>query len=272
MFAERTKTAPMGWILGGLAMPLLLSHCGDSADSPVHAGAGAGNTAQSGTAGQSGAAAALGGAMTFGGAFTSDSGSAGTAGLGGDSAAAGSATAGSATHGGSAGETAGAAGSGECTVQLASYTSPTAAHVAVCSTISYPMNPPVYGDHYPVWAAYKSYPFPVPLGFLVHNLEHGAVVLLYNCPEGCAEEVAAAQAFIDALPTDPRCADDVKHQVVMSPAPSLPTRWGAVAWGHSLASDCFAADAFRAFYTANLAHGGEDICANGADLLVDSCQ
>jgi len=155
---------------------------------------------------------------------------------------------------------------------LTSYSSPSALHVDVCSVINYPMNPPVYGDHYPVWAAYKTYTFPVPLGFLVHDLEHGAVVYFYNCADGCAAEVASAQAMIDALPVDPRCVDPVKHQVILVPDPALPTRWAAVSWGHSLTANCFMAPDFRAFYEANFGHGGEDSCADGTDLAPDVCQ
>ena len=271
MFEEPSKTAPVGLRLCCLVLPLLLTQCGDSNDHSPGPGAGGADHAGAGNlAGQSGSTDALGGSTNIGGASAGNGGStAGStnAGLGGDTLG----NSGTGAAAGAGGEAAGAAGSGECGIQLTSYASPSAAHVAVCSAISYPMNPPVYGDHYPVWAAYKSYSFPVPLGFLVHNLEHGAIVLLYNCPEGCAEEVASAQALIDSLPADPRCVE-VAHQVVMSPDPSLPTRWGAVAWGHSLASDCFAPAAFSAFYTANLAHGSEDLCGNGADLSADICQ
>ena len=88
-------------------------------------------------------------------------------------------------------------------------------------------------------------------------MEHGAVVVLYNCPEGCAAEVAAAQTFIDALPADPRCTDDVKHQVVMSPDPSLPSRWAAVAWGHSLVTVSSRLSSTRATATHAAASAGE---------------
>ena len=265
MLEQRRKTAPLGWVACALTLPLLLAHCGSIGDGDAPATAGA-----SGAAAQSGAAGALGGGMAAGGAPTSNSGAAGASesgGLGGE-AAAGS----PATDAGAGGALIGAGGSGDCGETLASYENPTADHVTVCSVIDYPMNPPVQGNHYPVWSAYKSYDYPVPLGFLVHNLEHGAVVILYNCPEGCAGEVASAQAFIDALPADPRCAVDVKHQVVMAPDPALPRRWAAVAWGHSLAADCFNTERFRTFYDANLAHGFEDTCSNGADFAADVCQ
>ena len=290
MLERQPKRAPIGFAWCGLALPLLLlTHCGNAGDGGSLPGAGA--SGSSGANAQGAAAGELAGAHSVsgaGGASASASGAGGSAqnGLGGASVAgkpgtdagAGAGAGGQPAAGtggqpaaGTAGQPTGAAGGGPCGVELTSFTSPSAAHVAVCSPISYPMNPPVYGDHYPVWAAYKSYSFAVPLGFLVHNLEHGAVVMLYNCPAGCSDEVAAAQAFIDALPADPRCADDVKHQIVMTPDPSLPKRWGAVAWGHSLTTDCFAPEAFRAFYDANVGHGSEDICGNGADLAADAC-
>jgi len=279
MFEERPHGSRTRWTLAGLALPLLLARCADAGDGGAVLAGGAGGTpvAQSGSAGALAGAGEMGGAPTGGGGAadsTQDAGRGGDSTAGAAEGGAGGELLGAAGAGagaGAGGELLGAAGNRECDVQLESFTNPSAAHVSVCSLISYPMNPPVYGDHYPVWAAYKSYPFAVPLGFLVHDLEHGAIVLLYNCPEGCADEVAAAQGSIDALPADPRCTDDVKHQVVMSPDPSLPTRWAAISWGHSLSAACFLPSAFRTFYDANLAHGGEDTCANGEDIGADAC-
>src|SRR3954464_6424651 len=78
---------------------------------------------------------------------------------------------------------------GDCSAVLRSYTGDTATHRPECSDIEYSMSPPVFGDHYPVWAAYTTYDFPVPLGYLVHDLEHGAVDIFYDCADGCADEV-----------------------------------------------------------------------------------
>jgi len=241
--------------LFGFTAPLLLAHCGDTS----------GNAdVQAGGAGQSGTMNA--GATNAGATNGGSAGGVGEAGSGGTSVA-GAPSADAGTGGASAGT----AGGSACLEEQLTFSSPYAQHVAVCSMITYPMNPPVYGDHYPVWAAYKSYSFPVPLGFLVHNLEHGAVELLYNCPQGCADEVALAQTFLDALPMDPRCTPEVKHQTILSPDPTLPSRWAVVAWGHSLTSDCFDRAAFQIFYDANVAHGPEDICSDGADLTSDTC-
>lgn len=160
---------------------------------------------------------------------------------------------------------------GECGAIEAHFTAPTATHVAACSDIEYPMSPPVYGDHYPSWPAYQTYDYPVPLGYLVHGLEHGAVVIFYDCPEGCADEVAEAQAFIDDLPADPRCSADVGHQVILVPKPDLGARWAAAAWGYSLTSSCFEASYFGQFYEEHAGHGPEDLCNQGLVIPEDAC-
>src|SRR5689334_15063089 len=104
---------------------------------------------------------------------------------------------------------------GDCNAVLSSFEGGSQTHVAQCSDISYPMSPPVFGDHYPTWAAYQTYDFPVPLGFLVHDLEHGATVFFYDCPEDCPDEVDQVRTFIGALPADPRCEPfGIDHQVV----------------------------------------------------------
>lgn len=160
---------------------------------------------------------------------------------------------------------------GECSAVLRSYDGATAAHHAECSDIEYATSPPVFGNHYPSWAAYQSYDFPVPLGYLVHDLEHGSVVLFYDCPEGCKAEVAEAQAFIDALPADPRCSADVRVQVVLVPRPRLGSRWAASAWGHSLNADCFDSAVFGQFYAEHVGRGPEDLCAQGVAFGLSPC-
>ena len=161
---------------------------------------------------------------------------------------------------------------GDCSAVLRSYTGATAAHLPECSDIEYATSPPVFGDHYPVWAAYKTYDFPVPLGYLVHDLEHGAVDIFYDCPDGCADEVATVQSFIDALPADPRCAEDVRVQVVLVPRPGLGARWAASAWGYSVTADCFDPDIFGQFYADHHGNGPENLCLQGEALTADACQ
>jgi len=162
---------------------------------------------------------------------------------------------------------------GECHAVTTTYTGETREHVAPCSGVAYPMSPPVFGNHYPEWAAYKTYDFPLPLGYLVHDLEHGAVVLFYDCPGGCGDEVSEVQRFIAALPPDARCAPfDIPHQVVLVPRPGLGARWAASAWGVSITADCFDAELFREFYEDHRGHGPEDLCQQGIAFTSNPCE
>jgi hypothetical protein len=155
---------------------------------------------------------------------------------------------------------------GACNVVPKAVTGLSALHVAVCSPLDYPDNPPAGGNHYPVWAAFQSYSFAVPRGFWVHDLEHGAVVYSYNCADGCPDEVAAVQAMIDALPSDPLCDGDPVRRVVMTPDPLLDVRWGASAWGYTLRADCVDHDRFEQFYLNHFGSGPEKLCAQGSDF------
>jgi hypothetical protein len=151
-------------------------------------------------------------------------------------------------------------------------------HVPVCALIDYRTNPPSSGNHYPIWAAYKTYPSPVPEGFWVHDLEHGAVVLTYNCAVTgtadsgtCNDDIAAAAAMIAALPDDPACVSipqqSVRRRIVMVPDPKLDVRFAASAWGWTLRANCFDDSAFLAFENAHYGHGPEDLCTDGEDPL-----
>ena len=147
------------------------------------------------------------------------------------------------------------------------------AHVPICTKTDYQSNPPSSGDHYPIWAAYKTYTSPIPEGYWVHNLEHGGVVLTYNCPGGCADDVAAAGAWIKSQPDDTTCPVDedageipVRVRFVMTPDPKLTAKFAASAWGWTLRADCFDPVAFSAFKEAHYGNGRELMCGDGDDV------
>lgn len=146
---------------------------------------------------------------------------------------------------------------------VAEHPSEGANHVVVCSPVCYGTIPPSSGNHYPVWPVYQTYAEPVPWGFLVHGLEHGAVEVIYNCPAGCPDEVAAAQAWIDALPIDANC--QMPPRVILAPDPTQDVRWAATAWTWTLRADAFDPVAFQAFFDAHYDHGPEVICGGVID-------
>jgi hypothetical protein len=142
-------------------------------------------------------------------------------------------------------------------------------HVAVCSYTPYDTKPPSSGNHYPIWAAYKTYTTPIPDGFWVHNLEHGTIVLTYNCPDGCDADIAAAQAMLDALPADPACValgEGVTRRSLMTPDPNLDVEFAASAWGWTLRAKCFDAATFQSFALRHYDQGREDLCNDGEDV------
>lgn len=146
------------------------------------------------------------------------------------------------------------------------------AHTTQCLPVSYDTNPPSGGTHYGVWAAFQNYDYVVPDGYLVHSLEHGAVVFWYDCPGGCPDEVARARDFIDSLPADMACAGtSTPRRVILVPAPELASRWAASSWGFTLTADCFDADALGEFYQAHFGNGPEDFCTPGVVIPENSC-
>jgi len=55
--------------------------------------------------------------------------------------------------------------------------------------IAYNSNPPTSGPHYPNPANCGIYDQSLPDEELVHNLEHGGIVIEYNCPDACPDLV-----------------------------------------------------------------------------------
>ena len=54
-------------------------------------------------------------------------------------------------------------------------------HVTDIAGIAYNSNPPTSGTHFPVWAKPGVYDRLMSDGYLVHSLEHGYVIISYDC-------------------------------------------------------------------------------------------
>jgi hypothetical protein len=164
---------------------------------------------------------------------------------------------------------------GACAIELASPRNEGANHVAECAAVTYGSRPPSSGNHYARWAVFRVYSKPVPWGYLVHAMEHGAVVIAYNCPDGCAADVARATALVEGTSPKPACS---RPPVILTPDPTLDVRWAAASWGYTLRAPCYDEEALRAFIAAHRERGPEnfpedcgvvdlearDWCASGA--------
>jgi hypothetical protein len=136
---------------------------------------------------------------------------------------------------------------------------------------AYNSSPPSSGGHCAEWSSYGvayDEAAPLPACYFLHNLEHGAVVLLYNCPEGCPEVVAELEALVASPPQDPNCA---ASRILLTPYAEMDAKVAAAAWGFTWTSDCLegdAIDSLRAFVEAHQGTRGDApeprVCVDGA--------
>jgi hypothetical protein len=102
---------------------------------------------------------------------------------------------------------------------------------------------------------------PLPTGIWLHNLEHGAVVYLYNCPSGCPDLV---QQLKDLYPTLPlgRNSRGGQPRALIMPYTDMDHKLAAVAWGWKLELDDFDKDLLTRFFEQRIDRGPE--CQNFA--------
>jgi hypothetical protein len=145
--------------------------------------------------------------------------------------------------GGGSGTDADGATGGACSPQLAMPPDEGGAHIAECTPVTYGSKPPSSGTHYPSWPVFRVYDKPVPWGFLMHGMEHGVVVIAYNCADGCPTQVAAIKELVESVPKK-SCG---RPPVIVTPDPTLDVPFAAAAWGHTLRATCFERQPFAAF-------------------------
>ena len=134
------------------------------------------------------------------------------------------------------------------------------AHVAEGSATTYQANPPASGPHYPAWGRYREHTNVLARGYWVHNLEHGAIVLLYR-PDAPANVVSELRQAYQALPNDPSCGH---KRALMTPDPLLPRPVAAVAAQRVLMSDRLDPSWVRAFTDSFRGQGPEAVCQDGS--------
>jgi hypothetical protein len=130
-------------------------------------------------------------------------------------------------------------------------------------------DPPTSGPHYGVTLIYGAYTEPIDVGRVLHNLEHGAVYILYgdDVPD---TTVAQIRAFYD------------QHQngTILAPYPKLGDKIALGAWlaeglpeaasdrGSGVLAKCtsFDEDAFAAFLSAFQYKGPESFIVRPSDM------
>lgn len=69
-----------------------------------------------------------------------------------------------------------------------------AEHSNDISGVSYNSNPPTSGKHFPIWAKKGIYDRVISDGYLLHSLEHGYIVISYNCSKKISD-ISRAWSF-----------------------------------------------------------------------------
>lgn len=137
-------------------------------------------------------------------------------------------------------------------------------HMSSGSNIDWSTNPPATGAHYPQWAGWDRLYENLDRGNWVHNAEHGGVILLYNCPDGCSDVVDQLLDVSRNAGADPLCTAPVTKRVIIARDLLLPAevQVAAVAWNTYYTASCF--DPYVAtFARERYGRGPERTCADG---------
>jgi hypothetical protein len=127
-------------------------------------------------------------------------------------------------------------------------------HVPQGTMVNYRANPPTSGSHWPFWSTtYGSFPDGLPREEWMHNLEHGGVVLLYNCPAGCDDEVQRMEAIRNGRHPD----EWNEVRILIVPDALMPHKFAAVAWNYRWQGDVLDDDAVSCFIDARYDRGPE---------------
>ena len=110
-------------------------------------------------------------------------------------------------------------------------------HVAEGTVVTYNHNPPTSGCHYnlgygkaPIASGvYLPSNTTLTPEYWVHNLEHGYVVVSYNCPTGCDSDFQALNAWYHTLPPDPGGAVSYPKFIAV-PDTAQKEKWDVESW------------------------------------------
>jgi hypothetical protein len=139
-------------------------------------------------------------------------------------------------------------------------------HVPPGTPIEWSTNPPATGTHYPFWVKWNHHYTALDRGYWMHNAEHGGVVLLYRCPEGCPEVIDALIDVVATFSTDGACQAPVRNRLIVVNDPQLPegVQVAAVGWNAYYTASCF--DPYvRIFAGSRYNKAPEDLCVDGID-------
>ena len=141
------------------------------------------------------------------------------------------------------------------------------AHVDPSTSPTYQSYPPASGPHYsaagiaPVpWQTIATSSSPLVEGQYIHNLEHGGMAILYNCPTGadCTTLQKSLENYVTNLAPAEPVFNEVK--VVLTPySKGMTKKVALVAWDYIEFLDVYDQAAITQFYENHVNKGPENI-------------
>jgi Protein of unknown function (DUF3105) len=128
-------------------------------------------------------------------------------------------------------------------------------HVPRGTPVSYGHAPPTSGPHWPQPVPWGVHEDGIPPEQWVHNLEHGGLVVLYNCARPCPELVAQLRQAYATLPRSKW--GHVK--LLATPYARLRTPLAILAWAWLDELSAFDGARLLGAYTARVDRGPEDL-------------
>jgi hypothetical protein len=132
-------------------------------------------------------------------------------------------------------------------------------HVSPPTRVTYNHNPPTSGCHYNLGyptapIASGAYDKVIQPEYWVHNLEHGYVVALYNCPQGCTAQFQQLRNWYSSLPNASGLA---YPRVLILPWPTMRVPFAMVSWDWYDPMNTFSLNEVKRFYANHIGQGAE---------------
>lgn len=124
----------------------------------------------------------------------------------------------------------------------------------------YIFNPPTSGPHYATWSKCSIFEEAIPSEILIHNMEHGHVVVFYKPDIEAAQKDQVKQWVAAKLS---------KKNILMAPSKDIVSPFALAAWGWYQAFDTFNEQTFNTFYKAHKYRGPERIPCDVEEMEED---
>lgn len=128
------------------------------------------------------------------------------------------------------------------TLEVEEHPSEGVSHTDEGALVTFNTDPPTSGTHYPVWGAPGFYDEVVEDGYLVHNLEHGYIIIWYDCDQtsdcdGLQDQIIELIAEWDG------------YKIIAAPRSGMDTPITLTSWTRLARMDEFNADLIGEYIT-----------------------